>query len=281
MATALDYLHNQRKICHRDFKCENILVDHDYVIRLIDFGLVGIFSDSDPVMSTVCGSPEYAAPEMIMGEKYTAQSDIWSLGIVLYAMLVGSVPFNGTEIKSLYSELLHGEIVYPDHLSPPAVDLIQHILVRNPDERFTLPQILSHAWTSKAAVPWLDRLVFDDSAISEEIVEEMRKIGYDVADLAKFMADAVYNDVTVGYRILSLVRLRKLGALAPGVAPGRIVLKPIVPNRAVLRPKGSLVSPTTIPTPIVHMPGRRRSYGSHTQIMPRPSTDQEKLLSSR
>jgi serine/threonine protein kinase len=91
--SALDYLHNWRFVAHRDLKAENILLDRHNNVRLIDFSLSKQFSKAAPTLVTACGSPAYAAPEMIQGHSYTKAADIWSAGVCLFAMVAGHLPF--------------------------------------------------------------------------------------------------------------------------------------------------------------------------------------------
>ena len=97
---------------------ENILLDERKHIKIIDFGLSNIY-DGQNLLETFCGSPKYAAPEIITGVKYLGPSvDIWSLGVILFAALCGKLPFNGSTIEKTYARVLQGVINYPPHLSP-------------------------------------------------------------------------------------------------------------------------------------------------------------------
>ncbi len=105
LVEALEYIH-QIKIVHRDLKPENVLLDANYNIKLIDFGLSNIYVSNEK-LQTACGSPCYAAPEMILGDKYNAMKvDIWSSGVVLYTMLTGKLPFDSPQIQALYGKII-------------------------------------------------------------------------------------------------------------------------------------------------------------------------------
>jgi len=140
LVSALSYCH-ERDIIHRDIKHTNILVDKNGDIKLIDFGLSNYFGQDGQLLSTFCGTPAFAAPEMILGKKYQGpEVDIWSLGVVLYSMLAAKFPFNNV------AELLQGCFSDPQNVSPVCRDLLRRMLVVSPENRSTLSQIMSHPW---------------------------------------------------------------------------------------------------------------------------------------
>jgi len=146
LLSALEYLHTNN-IAHRDLKLENILVDeHCNRVVVIDFGLCGHMSKNRP-MTVYCGSPAYAAPELIQRIPYNGcASDTWSLGIVLYALMVGDYPFAGDDINTLYRQILQKTPAFPSHLSNNARHLLLRILAKNPGERITIAEIHRHPW---------------------------------------------------------------------------------------------------------------------------------------
>ena len=116
----IEYLH-AKGIAHRDLKPENLLLDHNQQIKIVDFGLSNLYQPGETLL-TACGSPCYAAPEMIAGRRYNGVDvDIWSSGVTLYAMLVGYLPFEDPDTAILYKKILLGEFEIPGHLSPKAV----------------------------------------------------------------------------------------------------------------------------------------------------------------
>ncbi len=120
---AIEYIH-LIKVVHRDLKPENILLDKDFNIKLIDFGLSNIYMSNEK-LQTACGSPCYAAPEMILGEKYQAHKvDIWSSGVVLYTMLTGKLPFNSPQIQALYAKIIQGKYQVPQNISTLGKNLL-------------------------------------------------------------------------------------------------------------------------------------------------------------
>ncbi|OBZ90109.1 Serine/threonine-protein kinase KIN4 [Choanephora cucurbitarum] len=155
LISSVYYMH-KKNIVHRDLKLENILLDHQRNIIVTDFGFANQFtSTTGNLMSTSCGSPVYAAPELVMtGRLYVGTSvDIWSCGIILYAMLCGYLPFdddvknpNGDNIGRLYRYIMSHKPKYPQHLSHDAKDIISQMLVPDPSERCDLETIICHPW---------------------------------------------------------------------------------------------------------------------------------------
>lgn len=187
MVSVLAYLHNDKYIVHRDFKADNILLDKFYNIRVTDFGLSNIFSDEQPYLSTCCGSPGYAAPEMILGQKYTKVCDVWSLGVVLFLMTTGEIPFREVtnNIQKLLQKVIYGDPQYPDTMSAQLEDLLKKILVKDPNERITLTDIMSHPWflnyelapvmNSSFGVAQLWRKSHTEQTIIEKIICKMEE----------------------------------------------------------------------------------------------------------
>lgn len=123
-----------------------MLLDHNKNIKLVDFGLSNTYKQGE-TLKTACGSPCYAAPEMIAGERYYgAKVDIWSCGVILYAMICGFLPFEDPDTAKLYNKILSGEFHMPKFVSNEGRDLIRKILNTNPDTRYTSQQIKQHPW---------------------------------------------------------------------------------------------------------------------------------------
>ena len=139
----VDYIHEQG-IAHRDLKPENLLLDKNKKIKIIDFGLSNYF-DGVQKLETPCGSPCYASPEMVGGERYNGFFiDIWATGIILFAMLCGYLPFEDDNNDILFKQILKGKIDYPSHLSEVSKDLLKKIIETNPEKRIKLDEIKNH-----------------------------------------------------------------------------------------------------------------------------------------
>ncbi|KAG8680320.1 hypothetical protein FRC08_016387 [Ceratobasidium sp. 394] len=139
----LDYCH-RFNISHRDLKPENILLDKNMNIKIADFGMAAL-EVANGMLETSCGSPHYASPEIVAGKAYHgASSDIWSCGVVLYALLSGRLPFDHPNIRTLLQKVKLGKFKMHESLSPKAQDLIGRMLVVDPEERITIPEIFQH-----------------------------------------------------------------------------------------------------------------------------------------
>ena len=146
----LEYIHSLG-IVHRDLKPENLLLTKDHLLKIIDFGLSNYFVENQTeLLSTPCGSPCYASPEMVAGKKYDGiKIDIWSTGIILYAMLCGYLPFEDKNNDALFDKILECNLEFPEYLSEDSKDLISKILVVDPEKRITIPQIKKHKFFIK------------------------------------------------------------------------------------------------------------------------------------
>ncbi|KAG0228715.1 hypothetical protein BGW42_002040 [Actinomortierella wolfii] len=155
LMSGVHYLHSKH-IVHRDLKLENLLLDRNRNIIITDFGFANQFdSSSRDLMSTSCGSPCYAAPELVISDGLYVGTgvDIWSCGVILYAMLAGYLPFDddpsnpdGDNINQLYNYILATTLVFPDHISADARDLLRMMLVPDPAKRCNMRRIMSHRW---------------------------------------------------------------------------------------------------------------------------------------
>ena len=145
--SAIEYLH-KLKIAHRDIKPENMIIENSTkTIKLVDFGLSSYYNTKSELLQSACGSPSYAPPEMLYGKKYSASPvDIWSCGIVLYAMICGYLPFDDLDHDILFKKIKEGIFKIPEKVSENAKDLIKNILVTNPKKRYTIEQIKKHKW---------------------------------------------------------------------------------------------------------------------------------------
>ncbi|KAF9133496.1 hypothetical protein BGX30_012268 [Mortierella sp. GBA39] len=137
---------HKRKVCHRDLKPENLLLDHHRNVKIADFGMASM-QKSGRLLETSCGSPHYASPEVVTGMKYDgSSSDIWSCGIILYALLTGHLPFDDENIRQLLSKVKAGKFYMPTDISASARDLISRMLTVNPRRRITMQGVMMHPW---------------------------------------------------------------------------------------------------------------------------------------
>lgn len=145
---AVEYCH-RHKIVHRDLKPENLLLDENLNVKIADFGLSNIMTDGN-FLKTSCGSPNYAAPEVINGKLYAGpEVDVWSCGVILYVLLVGRLPFDDEHIPSLFAKIAKGQYVVPNYMSSGAAALIKKMLAVNPVHRATIEEIRMDPWFVK------------------------------------------------------------------------------------------------------------------------------------
>ncbi|XP_017213988.1 serine/threonine-protein kinase BRSK1 isoform X4 [Danio rerio] len=143
--SALDFCHSH-SICHRDLKPENLLLDERNNIRIADFGMASL-QVGDSLLETSCGSPHYACPEVIRGEKYDGRrADVWSCGVILFALLVGALPFDHDNLRQLLEKVKSGVFHMPHFIPPDCQALLRGMIEVNPEKRLTLEAIQKHAW---------------------------------------------------------------------------------------------------------------------------------------
>eukprot|EP00730_Choanoeca_flexa_P000254 TRINITY_DN10117_c0_g1_i1.p1 TRINITY_DN10117_c0_g1~~TRINITY_DN10117_c0_g1_i1.p1 ORF type:complete len:630 (+),score=160.06 TRINITY_DN10117_c0_g1_i1:116-2005(+) len=200
---------------HRDLKPENLLLDNQHNLKLIDFGLVAHpTSISKDLLRTCCGSAAYAAPELIRGERYSGPpADMWSLGILLYALLCGFLPFDDENTQKLYRQVQKGEYEIPRWMSKGSQDFIAQLLKHKPSERLTMEQVLRHPWVLQGLEE--DRLdpssTLDslDKALDTAVITELAKY-YNIAteNMQDIVKERLYDHHTADYE-LCLLRTRK------------------------------------------------------------------------
>ena len=150
LINGLEYIHSLG-IVHRDLKPENLLLTSEHILKIIDFGLSNYFKTGQKnLLSTPCGSPCYASPEMVAGKKYDGfKIDVWSCGIILYAMLCGYLPFEDPDNEVLFKKILECKLDFPGYVNKLSIDLIEKILVTDPEKRITIPDIKKHPFYLK------------------------------------------------------------------------------------------------------------------------------------
>lgn len=152
LASAVFYLHS-KGVSHRDLKPANVLLDDNYNVKLSDFGL-GSFFRAGEKLKTPCGSPCFAAPEVILAEDYRPESsDVWGLGVTLYQLLTGKLPFDEPTKDRLYEKILNIKYDIPAHVSPPAVKLVRSLLQRDPKKRPSIAEIFGSQFLQVKPIP--------------------------------------------------------------------------------------------------------------------------------
>lgn len=155
--SAIDFCH-KHCVCHRDLKPENLLLDEKQNIKVADFGMASLQVGDNSMLETSCGSPHYACPEVVKGIKYDGRkADIWSCGVILYALIVGVLPFDDDNLRHLLEKVKKGVFRIPDNVQPDCRHLIKEMIKVDPTRRITMKQILNHQFL-KSHVEILEQL---------------------------------------------------------------------------------------------------------------------------
>ncbi|XP_078796991.1 MAP/microtubule affinity-regulating kinase 3a isoform X10 [Oryzias latipes] len=212
IVSAVQYCH-QKHIVHRDLKAENLLLDADMNIKIADFGFSNEFTLGNK-LDTFCGSPPYAAPELFQGKKYDGpEVDVWSLGVILYTLVSGSLPFDGQNLKELRERVLRGKYRIPFYMSTDCENLLKRFLVLNPAKRGTLEQIMKDRWINAGfeedelkpyTEPELD-------ITDQKRIDVMVGMGYKLEDIQESLTKMKYDQFTATYLLLG----RKASELEP------------------------------------------------------------------
>lgn len=181
---AVEYCH-RHKIVHRDLKPENLLLDDHLNVKIADFGLSNIMTDGN-FLKTSCGSPNYAAPEVISGKLYAGpEVDVWSSGVILYVMLCGRLPFDDEFIPALFKKISNGVYTLPNYLSDGAKKILTKMLVVNPLNRVTIHEIMEDPWFKEGIEdyllpPDLSKTIHNKIDIDEDVINALSvTMGYD------------------------------------------------------------------------------------------------------
>ena len=211
--SGIEYL-GKIRVVHRDLKPENLLLDNKKNIKIVDFGLSNIYPNNE-LLKTACGSPCYAAPEMINGELYKGLgADIWSSGIVLYAMLCGYLPFEDEDNENLYKKITSGKFTIPKFLSENCKDILRKILNTDPEKRYTIKQIKKHPWFNiiNPRINMSEGLLLNVNIvpIDEKILDEMvKEFKFKAEEIRANLISNNHNHTTTTYYLLLAKKIRK------------------------------------------------------------------------
>uniref|UniRef100_A0A8I5TQ85 Serine/threonine-protein kinase SIK3 n=1 Tax=Pongo abelii TaxID=9601 RepID=A0A8I5TQ85_PONAB len=203
IVSAVQYCH-QKRIVHRDLKAENLLLDADMNIKIADFGFSNEFTVGGK-LDTFCGSPPYAAPELFQGKKYDGpEVDVWSLGVILYTLVSGSLPFDGQNLKELRERVLRGKYRIPFYMSTDCENLLKRFLVLNPIKRGTLEQIMMDRWINAGhEEDELKPFVEPELDISDQKrIDIMVGMGYSQEEIQESLSKMKYDEITATYLLL-------------------------------------------------------------------------------
>uniref|UniRef100_A0A8C6SY25 MAP/microtubule affinity-regulating kinase 3 n=1 Tax=Neogobius melanostomus TaxID=47308 RepID=A0A8C6SY25_9GOBI len=203
IVSAVHYCH-QKNIVHRDLKAENLLLDAKANIKIADFGFSNEFSAGSK-LDTFCGSPPYAAPELFQGKKYDGpEVDVWSLGVILYTLVSGSLPFDGQNLKELRERVLRGKYRVPFYMSTDCEVILRRFLVLNPTKRCSLEQIMKDKWIN---VGYEGDELRPHTEPAENFsdttrIDVMVGMGFSKDEIREALSGHKYNEVTATYLLL-------------------------------------------------------------------------------
>ncbi|XP_073848154.1 par-1 isoform X4 [Musca autumnalis] len=206
IVSAVQYCH-QKRIIHRDLKAENLLLDSELNIKIADFGFSNEFTPGSK-LDTFCGSPPYAAPELFQGKKYDGpEVDVWSLGVILYTLVSGSLPFDGSTLRELRERVLRGKYRIPFYMSTDCENLLRKFLVLNPAKRASLETIMSDKWMNMGfeddeLKPYIEpkQELGDVKRIGK--TEALVAMGYNRQEIEASLSQVRYDDVFATYLLL-------------------------------------------------------------------------------
>ncbi|GIX86959.1 hypothetical protein CDAR_537075 [Caerostris darwini] len=203
IVSAVQYCH-QKRIIHRDLKAENLLLDGEMNIKIADFGFSNEFVPGQK-LDTFCGSPPYAAPELFQGKKYDGpEVDVWSLGVILYTLVSGSLPFDGANLKELRERVLRGKYRIPFYMSTDCENLLKKFLVLNPGKRASLEAIMKDKWMNVGyeddeLKPYVEpEPDFSDTRRMEILLS----MGYTQDEINDSLRSKKYDDIMANYLLL-------------------------------------------------------------------------------
>ncbi|XP_076791365.1 sperm motility kinase Z-like [Arvicanthis niloticus] len=190
-------------VVHHDLKPDNIMVDSTGNVKIVDFGL-GALVEPGMKLSRFCGALQFSAPEYFLQQPYDGTKvDTWNLGVILYFMVTGVLPFEGATYKELESQILLGQYAIPHHLSKELQEIIRLLLTVNPTERPALKDIMAHPWLKKeepSSSSHSDKM--DPSHLDPEIMTVMADMGFDPREVQKSFTDKLYNEPMATYSLL-------------------------------------------------------------------------------
>lgn len=292
MLSAVQYCHS-KKCCHRDLKPENLLLDSNMNVKIIDFGLSNLYTPGD-LMKTFCGSPTYASPELILRKEYLGPPvDVWSMGVVLFVLVCGYLPFDGHNFVELFNKILKAQYTIPSHVSQACANLIERMLVVEPDQRATIEEIKKHPWLSSVQDCMPDVHVVeisDETKVSQPILMEMESLGFKKEEVVKSLLKNTFDDAAAMYFLLDSKRNQRRVSISFTSSPNIPISSPLThtPIPATPPTTFSVASPPPSPptSPILNAapkpPGKeegRKTVGFNIQPKEKGEEKNEKKSS--
>ncbi|KAM7208897.1 hypothetical protein V8F20_000775 [Naviculisporaceae sp. PSN 640] len=219
MMSALEYCHSFN-ICHRDLKPENILLEEGGQIKIADFGMAALQQTPSHQLKTACGSPHYAAPELLRHQPYKGSAvDIWSMGVIFFAMVAGRLPFDDADVNVMLTKAKRAQYIMPHHISREAEDFLRRVLVPNGSDRITMKQMWKHpfirkydymadwcTWERSLPSPMknIDPRPIHDGDVDVQILRQLKSMwhSYSETELKAILAQNTLTDQKVFYWLL-------------------------------------------------------------------------------
>eukprot|EP01137_Pigoraptor_chileana_P036195 Opistho-2@31370 len=221
IVSAVQYCH-AKHVIHRDLKAENLLLDADFNIKIADFGFSNMYTPGNK-LDTFCGSPPYAAPELFQGKKYDGpEVDVWSLGVILYTLVSGSLPFDGQNLKELRERVLRGKYRIPFYMSTECEQLLKKFLQLTPARRATLEQVMDEPWMNEGydAQNHLRPHVSPDANLDDdERIRIMERIGFSREEIKRSLREGSYDTAAATYHLLGRKSVADRRAIADVSGP--------------------------------------------------------------
>lgn len=278
--SGVDYCH-RHMVVHRDLKPENLLLDSNLNVKIADFGLSNMMHDGE-FLRTSCGSPNYAAPEVISGKLYAGpEVDIWSCGVILYALLCGTLPFDDEHVPTLFRKIKSGIFAVPDYLNKEVVSLLCMMLQVDPLKRATIAQIREHDWFQKDLPSYLFPSPQDQDAsivemdVIREICEKFGVTEYEVQ--RALLSNDPHDQLNIAYHLI--VDNRRLAGEVTDVELHEFYLASSPPPDSFLLAKQSHILGT--PTPQEHATSPMRPHPERMPEMKNTSHTLEPIVNTK
>nr|CAH8870366.1 unnamed protein product [Trichobilharzia regenti] len=268
IVSAVQYCH-QKMIVHRDLKAENLLLDAELNIKIADFGFSNYFSNSQK-LDTFCGSPPYAAPELFLGRKYEGpEVDVWSLGVILYTLVSGTLPFDGKNLKELRERVLRGTYRVPYYMTHECEMLLKKMLVLNPAKRITLQEVMNDPWINQGYEHSVLKPHTEEPAdyCDPERIDIMMRMGFKREDIHDSLTQQRFNNITATYLLLARYDPRVHGRLRGLPSTSTTSLKSDNPSaRSRQTPETQSNTPNTSRTHFRNSPVTQHNSPSHNSL---------------